>query len=206
LAHQHIPFLQTKFVDIIHKGQWILLPASLVVNDPNLHLSTLGIVPPQDHSPHTISDYTFFWVKKYMIAIAPGECMHFGRDLWRIIKHVKHANPKLGQIFLSKIDVANGFYQISVRAVDVPKLGVLFPSREGDEHPVGSPIALPMGWKELPNIFTVTIEKVVDLANQQVTRGAVHPPHHLKIASEQPAIELEVPICIPTIEPICPSL
>jgi hypothetical protein len=51
------------------------------MNDPNLHLSPLGIVPQRYRLPHTISDYTFFWVNKYMVAITPGECIQFVRAL-----------------------------------------------------------------------------------------------------------------------------
>jgi hypothetical protein len=51
-AHMNIPFLQTEFLDMIHKGQWVLLTASLVINEPNLQLSPLGVVPQQDRRPY----------------------------------------------------------------------------------------------------------------------------------------------------------
>jgi hypothetical protein len=39
---------------MIHKGQWIIMPAQKVLNDKNLRLSSLGIVPQQGRRPHTI--------------------------------------------------------------------------------------------------------------------------------------------------------
>jgi hypothetical protein len=44
-ANQHVEFLCKEFVDMIHKGQWILLPARLLLNTRNLRLSPLGVVP-----------------------------------------------------------------------------------------------------------------------------------------------------------------
>jgi hypothetical protein len=70
--------------------------------------------------------------------------MQFGLALWRVLKQLKHENPKIGPIYLSKIDTEDGFYQIWIQATDVPNLGVLFPSRPGDEPSVGFQIALPM--------------------------------------------------------------
>jgi hypothetical protein len=44
-ARQHIPFLRQEVVDMIHKGQWTLLPARLVLNELQLRISPLGVVP-----------------------------------------------------------------------------------------------------------------------------------------------------------------
>jgi hypothetical protein len=59
--------------------------------------------------------------------------MHFGRALWRILRHIKSANPHLGPVHFSKIDLADVFYRVWVRASDVPKFGVLFPAQDGEE-------------------------------------------------------------------------
>jgi hypothetical protein len=31
-------------MDLIHKGKWFLIPANLVLHEPNLRLSPLGVV------------------------------------------------------------------------------------------------------------------------------------------------------------------
>jgi hypothetical protein len=85
-----------------------------------------------------------------------------------VLRHLKSANPDLGPECLSKIDSADGFYCIWVRARDVPKLGVLFPSTDGEEYLVGIPLAFTMGWTESPNIFTVATETVTDVINNQL--------------------------------------
>jgi hypothetical protein len=95
---------------------------------------------------------------------------------------------------MSKIDIADGFYQIWVRAADVPKLGIMFPSRPGDDTLVSFPLALPMNWKEDPKIFTAATETVADLSNQQLANGSLQPAHHLDAASEQTPPQPELPL------------
>jgi hypothetical protein len=80
-----------------------------------------------------------------------------------------------------------------VRATDVPKLGVLFPSADGEEYLVGSPLVLPMGWTESPKIFTAATETVADIANSQLLVGATFGPHPLEARSEAPTHVSEKP-------------
>jgi hypothetical protein len=193
-ALQNVPFLRREYVDMIHKGQWVLLPASLVLDEPNLRISPLGVVPQRDRRPRTISDYTYFRVNEDTVAGTPAECMQFGHALWRILKHLKHSNPNRGPVYMSKIDIADGFYRIWERAADVPKLGVLFPSQPGDVPLVGFPLALPMGWKESPKIFTAAMETVADLANNALQQKVACGPHRLEPAAEQAPTPPELPV------------
>jgi hypothetical protein len=110
------------------------------------------------------------------------------------LRHVKSANPHHSTIYLSKIDIADGFYRIAdgfyriwVRASDVPKLGVLFPAASGEEYLVGFPLALPMGWTESPTIFTAATETVANMTNTRLRSGDRLPAHHLEMISETPA-------------------
>jgi hypothetical protein len=172
----HTDFLCDEFVDMIHKGQWVLLPARLVLDEKNLWLSPLGVVPQRDRRPRTICDYSFFFVNLDTIPLAPPESMQFGRALWRILQQVSDADPRLGPVHLSKIDIADGFYQIAITADDVPKLGVVFPS-EG-EPLIGFPLVLPMGWMH-PPLFTAATETVADLANHNLRDKLASSPHRL---------------------------
>jgi hypothetical protein len=95
---------------MIHKGQWILLPAHLVLADKNLRISPFDVVPQRDRRPRTICDYSFFFVNFDTIPLAPAESMQFGRALWRILQQVSDADPRLGPVHLSNIDIADGFY------------------------------------------------------------------------------------------------
>jgi hypothetical protein len=84
-AKQHVDFLCSEFVDVIKKGQWILLPATQVLNNRNLRLSPLGVVPQRERRPRTICDYSFFLVNYDTIELCPAESMQFGRALLRIL-------------------------------------------------------------------------------------------------------------------------
>jgi hypothetical protein len=191
---------------MVHKGQWVLLPASLVLDEPNLRLSPLGVAPQRDRRPRTISDYTYSRVNEDTVVVTPAEYMQFGHDLWRILKHLKHSNPNRAPVYMSKIDIADGFYRIWVRATDVPKLGVLFPSRPGDIPLVGFPLALPMGWKESPKIFTAATETVADLANNVLQQKVLCGPHRLEHASEQTPTSPKLPVYTSVSGSECPPL
>jgi hypothetical protein len=145
-ACQHSDFLCDKFVDMIQKGHWVLLPAHMVLEEENLCLSPLGGVPQRDRRPRTICDYTFFSVN----LDTPSEAIQFDKALWRVLQQVSMADPRLGPVHLSKIDIVDGFYRIWINPNDVPKLGVVFPGAPGDEPLIGFPLVLPMGWMQSP--------------------------------------------------------
>jgi hypothetical protein len=63
--------------------------------------------------------------------------MQFYKALRRVIRHLKSENPHMSPVYLSKIDIAEGFYRIWVRDSDVLKIDVLFPSSDGEEYLVG---------------------------------------------------------------------
>jgi hypothetical protein len=185
-AINHVEFLRDKFVNMIDKGQWVVLPARLVLNKTNLRISPLGVVPQRDRRPRTISDYSFFMVNEDTVDLALAESMQFGRTLWRILNAIARANPTLGPVYLSKVDIADGFYRIRVRSADVAKLGVLLPTRSGEEPLVAFHLALPMVWSQSPPLFTSATESIADLANQAVKVCSPQLPHRLETATETP--------------------
>lgn len=50
-ASHHVEFICSKSVDMINKGQWILLLARLLIDARNLRMSPLGVVTQQYHRP-----------------------------------------------------------------------------------------------------------------------------------------------------------
>jgi hypothetical protein len=58
--------------------------------------------------------------------------MQFGRALLRILQKIARSDPRLGPVYLSKIDISDGFYRIAIRSEDVPKLAVMFPTAPGE--------------------------------------------------------------------------
>jgi hypothetical protein len=179
-ANLHQDFLCEEFVDMIHKGQWVLLPAHLVMDKTNLRIIPLGVVPQRDRRPQTICDYSFFSVNLDTVPLAPQESMQFGRALHRVLQQVSDADPRLGPVHLSKIDIADGFYRIGINTNDIPKLGIMLPGSYGEKL-VGFPLVLPMGWMQSPPIFTAATETVADLANQKLQDQVRCGPHRLDV-------------------------
>jgi hypothetical protein len=183
-AKQHVDFLCGEFVDMIQKGQWIFLPSKLLLNNRNLRLSPLGVVPQRDRRPRTMCDYSFFLDDT--IELCPEQSMQFGRALLRTLQKIAHSDPRLGPVYLSKVDIADGFYRIAIRSNDVPKLAITFPTAEGEDPLVGLPLVLPMGWKQSPPLFTATTEMVADLANTKLKDMKPSVPRRLELLSETP--------------------
>jgi hypothetical protein len=189
---------------MIWKQHWVLLPARFILGEKNLKLSPLGVVPQRDRRPRTISDYSFFGVNDDTIPLSPSEAMQFGRALQRILRAIARSDPRRGPVYLSKIDIADGFYRIGIRSEDIPKLGVLFPSREGEDQMIGFPLVLPMGWSQSPPIFSAATETVADLANQHLKRRLPKTPHRLDDVSETtPPPEVPAPLENPPVERPC---
>jgi hypothetical protein len=144
----HKDLMCDEFVNIINKGQWVLLPAHLDLDEKNLNLSPSGVIPQRDRRPHNICDYPFFFVNIDTTPLSPQECMQFGRDLWRMLHQVTDADLRLGPVYLSKIDIMDGFYRICIHSENMPTLGIMFPTSDGEPQLVGFPIVMPMGWMQ----------------------------------------------------------
>jgi hypothetical protein len=88
-------------------------------------------VPQVGRRDRTICDFSFSGVNDDNAAVAPLEAMQFGRALHRLLERIVRANPRYGPVYMSKLDIADGFYRIPVRADDILKLGVLLPTCTG---------------------------------------------------------------------------
>ena len=194
-ARDYRAFLRQEFTDMINKGHWTVLPADLLASEPALRLSPLGVVPQRDRRPRTICDYTFYGVNEDTLGLAPQEAMQFGRALQRIIQTIVQANPRYGPVYISKIDISDGFYRVHVRPRDIPKLAVLLPTTSGEAPLVGLPNSLPMGWKESPPYFSAATETVADLANAAIASNQPQLPHRLdEVAESPPALDPATPL------------
>jgi hypothetical protein len=174
---------------MIEKQQWIVLPADLVKKQFGLRLSPLGLVPQRGRRDRMISDYSFFDVNQETLKLAPDEAMQFGRTLWRLLYRIHHANDKFGPVFLSKVDLSDGFYRLWLRPEDTVHLAALFPSRPGEPKLVGIPLTNPMGWVSSPPNFSACTETIADLANVDLAdpiaiEEARSTPHRLDVVSE----------------------
>ena len=82
---EYIDFLKEEFVEMIGRGQWVVLPASVARTLPNLRVSPPGVVPQRDRRPRWICDYTWSEVNGDTLLLAAADAMQFGHALDRIL-------------------------------------------------------------------------------------------------------------------------
>ena len=192
-CNDHIEFLEEEFVDMINKGQWVILPASIATTLPHLRVSPPGVVPQHDRWPRWIGDYTWSDVNTDTLHLAPLDAMQFGHALKQILRELLLANPLHGPVYLNKMDLSDGFYRVDLIPEDIPKLALIFPTRPGEEPLIALPLVLPMGWKNSPPIFCSITETIADVTNDLLRETDHCPePHHLDTLAS-------------TITPSCPD-
>ena len=123
------------------------------------------------------------------MALAPKEAMQFGRDLHRVMQTVVNADARYGPIYLSKIDIADGFYRVWLQSTDIAKLGVALPTVPGQPLLVAFPLTLPMGWVESPPYFTTITETACNLASMKLRERPRRPlktAHRLEAVAATP--------------------
>ncbi len=147
-SHAEREFVATEIIDFCAQGYWAVLPYRHVRHWAGLCISPMGVVPQHDRRPRIIVDYSFSGVNLDTVPLAPKESMQFGLALQRVISAIVHADPRYGPVYLSKIDIADGFYRMWLQTWDIPKLGVVLPTAPGEDTLVAFPLTLPMGWVE----------------------------------------------------------
>jgi hypothetical protein len=88
--------------------------------------------------------------------------MQFGGALHRVLRRVRHADPKYGPVYLSKHDSKDGFYQVFLKADDCIRLAIILPKYKEEPQLIAVPMAATMGWTESPPMFSVMSETVAD--------------------------------------------
>jgi hypothetical protein len=176
----HHEFLFEEFIDMIAKGQWVVLPLSAARKLTGLRTSPPGVIEQRDRRPRWIGDYSWYGVNFETQDIAATEAMQFGRAFERFLRELLLADPRYGPVYLMKADASDGFYRVALAPRDCPKLGLLFPSIPTFDEPlVAIPLVLPMGWKNSPPIFSTATETVADVANAAISSSSPASPHAL---------------------------
>jgi hypothetical protein len=114
--------------------------------------------------------------------------MQFGGALHRVLRRVRHADPKFGPVYLTKHDIKDGFYRMFLKADDCTRLAIILPKYDGEPQLIAVPMAATMGWTQSPPVFSVMSETVADVTNrnfESLPRTVI--PHRL----EEPASRLD---------------
>ena len=119
-------------------------------------------------------------VNNEALSLALKAAMQFGHALDRILWEIILADLSLGPVYLSKLDISNGFFSINLAIEDIPHLGVVFMVKDSEQEPlVAFPLIPPMGWANSLPIFSAATETVANLANNAIAASNSAPKHPL---------------------------
>ena len=80
--------------------------------------------------------------------------MLFGGTMKRVIKHILAADPRLGPVYLRKVDPEDTYMRLWVRVEDTPITTFIIPKKNrGDEQFVGFHLSPPMGFHDSASFF-----------------------------------------------------
>ena len=187
-AKEHSSFLRDEMAEFIESRFWVVLPYRQVRHLPSLQLSPAAVKEERDRKPRVLCDHSWPWgwppVNETTLPHAPPEAMQFGGALPRILRTVRHANPKFGPVRLSKHDIKDGFYRLFLRATDCPRLALVLPRYPDEAQLVAIPMACTMGWVQSPPTFSTMSETVCDRANHRLAHLRRSPLHRLEALAE----------------------
>jgi len=179
-ATEHADFLREEMAEFIENKFWTVLPYDEVRHLPNLQLSPAAVKDERDRKPRLLCDHSWNPVNDTTLPHAPPEAMQFGGALHRVLRRVRHANPKYGPTFLSKHDIKDGFYRLFLNAKDCPRLAIILPRYEGEPQLVAIPMSCTMGWTESPPTFSSMSETIADVANASFATNTKPQDHRLE--------------------------
>ena len=111
--------------------------------------------------------------------------MIFSGTLRRITRRVLVANPKLGPVYLGKVDLAESYMRLWIRLNVTPSVGFLITSKEPtDKQLVGSHLSLPVGYVDSALFFCMSTETIAYMENYSMDDHHRAPPHPLQVFSD----------------------
>ena len=107
--------------DFIESKFWMVLPCELVRALEELMLWPAAVKEERERKPRVLCDHSWCWgwpaLNDSTSAHAPPEAMQFGGALDRILRLIRHANPKFGPAKAAKLDLKDGFYRLFLQAL-----------------------------------------------------------------------------------------
>jgi len=179
-------FLFEEVFEMCQRRHAMVLPFSAVKRLRGVRVSPPGVVPQRGRRPRTICDLTFSGVNADTVNLAHPEAMQFGNALRRLLYQIYRADPTWGPVYLSKVDIKDGFYNVCVNANGVKKFGIVLPASPGQEPLILFFLGLPMGWISSPAVFCAATETIADVAQGKMDANWHPPPHRQDTAADTP--------------------
>ena len=196
-ATAYADFLWGEAYEMCQRRHAMILPFSAVKNITGVEISPPGVVPQRDRRPRTICDLTFSGVNANTAPLTHDDAMQFGNTLLRILFRIYRADPRWGPVYLAKVDISDGFYNITVNPNGVKHFGIILPTPPGQEPLVLFFLGLPMGWVSSPPVFCAATESVADVANARIASNWHPPPHRQDAVADTPTPWDDRPPAVP---------
>ena len=144
LAVAHQEFLWEESLEMCKRRHTMVLPFSAVKHLRGIQVSLPGVVPQANQRPWTITDLTFWGVNKTTFDLTHKKAMQFGWALRHILFQIYWLNLRWGPVYLAKVDISDGFYNICVNANGSKNFGIVLPLAPGQEPLILFFLGLPM--------------------------------------------------------------
>ena len=89
-----------------------VFPLEAVTTTQNLWLLPIAVTPQVGRRTCLIFYFTWIGLNDVVERLAPMEAMRFGGALLRILKQVLAADPSLGPVYFSKVDLKNAYMRL----------------------------------------------------------------------------------------------
>ncbi|EJK58873.1 hypothetical protein THAOC_20968, partial [Thalassiosira oceanica] len=185
-AIDHQEFLWEEAYEMCQRRHTMVLPFSAVKHLEGVQISPPGVVPQQGRRPRTICDLTYSGVNATTVELTHGDAMRFGRALRRILFQIYRADPRWDPVYLSKIYISDGFYNVCVNANGSKHFGIVLPTPPGEEPLILFFLGLPMGWVSSPPTFCALTESAADVANDRIDANWAPPGHRCDSVADTP--------------------
>ena len=150
-----------------------------------LWLSPIVVIPQVGRRPRLIIDFTWSGINDIAECLAPMEAMCFGGALLLILKQVLTADPRLGTLYLSKVDLADTYMRLWARMEDVQSVAFLIPKKTPrDTHLVGFHLSIPMGYIDNAPYYCMAMETLTNIANEAIFQREHAGEHTLHLESK----------------------
>ena len=165
-ASKEAEFIHAELAKQVQAGHVSVLPLKAVTSLQNLWLSLVAITPKVGRRLRPIFDFTWSRLNDIAESLDPIEENCFGGALQSILKQVLKSDPRLGPVYLSKLDLADTYMRLWVRMEDALSVAFLIPKKTSSyTHQVGFHLSLPMGYIDSAPYFCMATETVADLEN-----------------------------------------
>ena len=108
-ANKEADFINVDLSEQVQAGQMAVFPLEAVNALHNLWLSPVEVIPHVRRRPRPIFDFTWSGLNNISKRLAPMEAMQFGGALQHILKQVLTADPRIGPVYLSMVDLEDSY-------------------------------------------------------------------------------------------------